>query len=82
MLPTDKEEQVEHLFLSRSNLSTKKEISQKAQAFSKLTPRYPHLKLLIAIGMPPENLREEFRIAYDMLLGYIKLHNIEEHTIF
>lgn len=51
------------------------------QAFSKLVPRYPDLKLLIGVGTPPENLKVEFAIAYDMLLGYIKLHSIEHQTI-
>lgn len=51
------------------------------QAFSRLSPRYPNLRLLIAIGKPPENLKEEFHIAYEMLQGYIKLHNIEQSTI-
>lgn len=51
------------------------------QAFSRLSPRYPDLRLLIAIGRPPENLKEEFHIAYEMLQGYIKLHNIEQSTI-
>lgn len=51
------------------------------QAFSRLSPRYPDLKLLIAIGKPPKNLKEEFHIAYEMLQGYIKLHNIEQATI-
>ncbi|HSA83737.1 MAG TPA: glycosyltransferase family 4 protein [Patescibacteria group bacterium] len=51
------------------------------QAFSRLSPRYPNLRLLIAIGKPPENLKEEFHIAYEMLQGYIKIHNIEQSTI-
>lgn len=51
------------------------------QAFSRISQRYPDLKLLIAIGKPPENLKEEFHIAYEMLQGYIKLHNIEDQTI-
>ena len=51
------------------------------KAFSKLSPRYTNVKLLIAIGKPPENLKNEFHIAYEMLQGYIKLHNIEKNTI-
>ncbi len=51
------------------------------QAFSKLSPRYPHYKLLIAIGKPPENLSDEFNAAYEMLQGYIRLNNVEENTI-
>lgn len=51
------------------------------QAFSKIAPRYPKLRLLIAIGTPPENLKKEFNAAYEMLQGYIKLHNVEKQTI-
>lgn len=51
------------------------------QSFSKIAPRYPRLRLLIAIGTPPENLKKEFNAAYEMLQGYIKLHNIEKQTI-
>ncbi len=51
------------------------------RAFSKLTTRYPNLKLLIAIGKPPESLKNEFQIAYEMLQGYIKLNNVERNTI-
>lgn len=49
-------------------------------AFSKLSLRYPKLKLVIAIGKPPENLNNEFSLAYEMLQGYIKLHGVEKQT--
>lgn len=51
------------------------------QAFSKLAPRFPDLKLLIAIGTPPENLINQFNAAFEMLQGYIMLHGIESQTI-
>lgn len=51
------------------------------QAFSKLTPRYPHLRLLIGVGKATDNLKSEFNAAYEMLMGYIKIHHIEEQTI-
>lgn len=65
----------------KRNILQEKGVINLIQAFSKLSPRYPNLKLLIAIGKPPENLKNEFHIAYEMLQGYIKLHNVEEHTI-
>lgn len=65
----------------KRNILKEKGIINLLQAFSKLSPRYPELKLLIAIGKPPENLNNEFTIAYEMLQGYIKLHNIENNTI-
>lgn len=65
----------------RTNILQEKGVINLLQAFSKLSPRYPDLTLLIAIGKPPENLKEEFSIVYEMLQGYIKLHNLEQHTI-
>lgn len=51
------------------------------QAFSKLSPRYPDLRLLIGVGRASENLKNEFEAAYEMLLGYIKIHNIGHQTV-
>ncbi len=51
------------------------------QAFSKLSPRYPNLRLLIAVGRASENLKNEFEAAFEMLMGYIKIHNIEDKAI-
>ncbi len=65
----------------RRNILKEKGIINLIQAFSKLSPRFPNLKLLIAIGKAPANLKTEFDGAYEMLLGYIKLHNIEASTI-
>lgn len=65
----------------KKNILQEKGVINLIKAFSKLSPRYPYLKLLIAIGKPPENSKDEFYIAYEMLQGYIKLHNIQEHTI-
>lgn len=65
----------------KKNILQEKGVINLIQAFSKLSPRYPYLKLLIAIGKPPEDLKNEFHIAYEMLQGYIKLHNVQEYTI-
>ena len=65
----------------RKNILNEKGIINLIQAFSKLSPRYSNLRLLIAVGKPPDNLKDEFDQAYEMLLGYIKLHNIEAKTI-
>lgn len=51
------------------------------QAFSKLSPRYPDLRLVIGVGKASENLRNDFEAAYEMLLGYIRIHGIEHQTI-
>jgi glycosyltransferase involved in cell wall biosynthesis len=65
----------------KKNILQEKGVINLIQTFSELSPRYPDLKLLIAIGIPPKNLKEEFHIAYEMLQGYIRLHHIEKHTI-
>ena len=65
----------------KRNILQEKGIINLIQAFSKLLPRYPEFRLLIAVGKPPDNLKAEFDRTYEMLLGYIKLHNIEAKTI-
>lgn len=65
----------------RKNILVEKGIINLIQAYSKLSPRYPHLHLLVAVGKPPDNLKDEFDQAYKMLLGYIKLNNVEARTI-
>jgi glycosyltransferase involved in cell wall biosynthesis len=51
------------------------------QAFSRLSPRHPNLRLVFAIGKAPDNLKEEFKRAKEMLLGYLKLNHIEDNAI-
>ncbi len=65
----------------KANILKDKGIINLIQAFSRFSFRYPHVKMLIAIGKPPENLNNEFNIAYEMLQGYLKLYNVENQTI-
>ncbi len=65
----------------KKNILQEKGVINLIQAFSRLSLRYPNFRLLLAIGKPPENLSDEFNIAYEMLLGYIKLHGVEKQTI-
>lgn len=51
------------------------------EAFSRLSPRFPKLHLIIGVAKASFNLKSEFDSAYTMLLGYIKIHNIESKTI-
>ena len=51
------------------------------EAFSRLSPRFPKMRLLIGVARASENLKDEFANAYEMLIGYIKIHNIEDKTI-
>jgi len=65
----------------KRNILQEKGVINLIQAFSKLSPRYPKFRLLIAVAKPPDNLKTEFDRTYEMLLGYIRLHNIETKTI-
>ncbi len=63
------------------NILQEKGVVNLIKAFSKISSRYPNLYLVIAVGNPPENLKNEFIGSYEMLQGYIKLHGIERQTI-
>lgn len=65
----------------KTNSLQKKGVINLIEAFSKLSPRYPNLKLLIAIGKSRADLQVEFDVTYENLKGYVKLHNVEENTI-
>ena len=64
-----------------NNILREKGIINLIKAFSKLYTRYPNWRLLIAVGMPPESLKNEFEQSLEMLMGYIKLHGVEKQTI-
>ena len=64
----------------RKSILQEKGLINLIQAFSKLSPRYPDLHLVIAVGKPPDNLKSEFDQAYNMLLGFIKLNGVNEKT--
>ena len=51
------------------------------QAFSKLAPRFPDLRLVVAVGQASSDLKNDFESAYQMLLGYIRIHHIEDQVI-
>lgn len=69
------------IICGKNNILKEKGIINLIESFSKLSPKYPNWKLVIAIGKPPERLDIEFKIAYQLLEGYIKLHNVEANTI-
>lgn len=69
------------IICGKNNILKEKGIINLIESFSKLSPNYSNWKLLIAIGKPPERLDVEFKIAYELLEGYIKLHNVEANTI-
>ncbi|CAN5227335.1 N-acetyl-alpha-D-glucosaminyl L-malate synthase BshA [soil metagenome] len=63
------------------NILQKKGLINLIGAFSKISPRYEKLRLVIGVGKTTNNLKNEFNTAYNMLLGYIQLHNIADKTI-
>lgn len=63
------------------NMLKEKGMINLIEAFSRLSPRFPKMRLLIGVAKATDNLKEEFANAYEMLLGYIKIHNIEDKTI-
>jgi len=65
----------------RNNILKAKGLINLIQAFSKISPRHPDLRLVIAVGKAPDRLKDEYDQAYKMLLGYIKLHNIESKAV-
>ncbi|HSW97026.1 MAG TPA: glycosyltransferase family 4 protein [Candidatus Saccharimonadales bacterium] len=62
------------------NILKEKGIINLIQSFAKLSIRYPKLHLVIGVGKATETLKNHFTSAYEMLLGYIKIHNIEAQT--
>lgn len=69
------------IICGKNNILKEKGIINLIESFSKLSPKYPTWKLVIAIGKPPERLNDEFNIAYELLKGYTKLHNVGDNTI-
>jgi glycosyltransferase involved in cell wall biosynthesis len=69
------------IIAGQANILREKGVINLIKAFSKLYARYPSWRLLIAVGMPPERLKNEFEQTLEMLHGYIKLHGVEKQTI-
>lgn len=69
------------IILGRKDILKQKGIINTIKAFSKLSPHRPELRLVIAVGQAPNNLKSEFEKAYNMLLGYLQLHDVADKTI-
>jgi len=63
------------------NMLREKGMINLIEAFSRISPRFPKIRLLIGVAKASDNLKDEFDNAYEMLLGYIKISNIEDKTI-
>ena len=63
------------------NMLKEKGMINLIEAFSRVSPRFPKMRLLIGVARATDNLKEEFEDAYKMLLGYIKIYNVEDKTV-
>lgn len=51
------------------------------EAFSRISPLFPKMRLVIGVAKSTDDLKNEFDATYEMLIGYIKIHDIESKTI-
>nr|MBP9691145.1 glycosyltransferase family 4 protein [Candidatus Woesebacteria bacterium] len=63
------------------NMLREKGMINLIEAFSRISPKYPHWRLVIGVARAANNLKAEFDAAFEMLHGYIKINNIENQTI-
>lgn len=63
------------------NMIKEKGMINLIEAFSRVSPVFVKMRLLIAVAKASDSLRDEFNNAYEMLLGYIKIYNVEDKTI-
>lgn len=63
------------------NMIKEKGMINLIEAFSRISPGFPKMRLLIGVAKAADNFKDEFDNAYEMLIGYIKIHNIENNTI-
>ncbi len=68
------------IITGRKNMLKEKGMINLIEAFSRLSPRFPKLRLVIGVAKAEESLKNEFESAYEMLLGYISIHGIENKT--
>ena len=65
----------------KKNILTEKGIINLVESFSKISPHYPNLRLLVAVARPPKSLENEFKIALEILKGHIRLRVVAGQTI-
>lgn len=63
------------------NMLKEKGMINLIEAFSRISPGFPKMRLVIGVAKASDNLKGEFENAYEMLLGYIKIYNVEDKTI-
>jgi len=63
------------------NMLKEKGMINLIEAFSRISPRFPKMRLVIGVARSTADLKEEFTNAYEMLLGYIKIYHVEKKTV-
>ncbi len=63
------------------NMLKEKGMINLIEAFSRISPEFSKIRLVICVAKASDNLKDEFESAYEMLLGYIKIYNVEDKTI-
>lgn len=63
------------------NMLKEKGMINLIEAFSRISPEYPNIRLVIGVAKATVNLKEEFDASLLMLHGYIKINNIQDRTI-
>lgn len=63
------------------NMLKEKGMINLIEAFSRISPTYPKMRLVIGVAKATDNLKEEFEASYQMLLGFIKINDIEDKTV-
>lgn len=69
------------IITGRKNMLKEKGMINLIEAFSRLSPRFPKLRLVIGVAKASNDLKDEFESVYEMLHGYIKIQDIENKTI-
>lgn len=69
------------IITGRKNMLKEKGTINLIEAFSRLSPRFPKMRLVIGVAKASDDLKDEFESVYEMLHGYIKIQNIENKTI-
>jgi glycosyltransferase involved in cell wall biosynthesis len=65
----------------QNNILAAKGVINLIESFSKISSRYPDLRLVIAVAKAPKSLETEFNGALEMLKGYVQLRNVAKQTI-
>jgi glycosyltransferase involved in cell wall biosynthesis len=63
------------------NMLKEKGMINLIEAFSRISPSNPDLRLVIGVAKATKNLKEEFEASLEMLKGYIKINMVQEKTV-